>query len=106
MTTTIPKRSKKPKKSKATSFTVRCREAQKTTYEEAARRLGYEDFSPFVLDVLDTVATSIEHSGWECRLVSVKDGRVLLVEGVESGIDPVGSYRLVAPESFWKSIAR
>jgi hypothetical protein len=86
-------------------ISFRCSVETKERLVAASERLGYENLSEYILDVLDGVSRPVVQEGWDCRLLHMQGDRVVGVgeEGPSLPL-PVAAYPVVGPVEFWKSL--
>ena len=90
--------------SRVTHINARCDEAKKERYIELSRRLGYSNFSEFLIAVLDSMSDKYCSEGWESHLVHLVRDRVVSADRVAGAPIATAAFPIVAPEVFWKHI--
>ena len=87
-------------------ISARCDIDRKEAYQEMARKLGYSNFSEFLLVVLDSLEGRFLDEAWECHLLHVHEDKIVAAEAHEVGGVPMATsaFRIVAPERFWAHV--
>lgn len=93
------------KDARSDHFSARCRPDQKQRWMDLSLRLGYENFSEFLVLILDSLCDRYEVEGWESRLLHVSGDRIVGAGLRSEGVAAVaGAFPIVAPDHFWKAV--
>jgi len=92
--------------SRESYINARCTEAKKRDYIELAGKFGYENFSEFIITVLDSLEQRYLEDGWECHLIHVNGTTIVASEAQEVGGVPMATaaFKVVAPGRFWSHV--
>lgn len=83
---------------------ARCTQKKKGEYIELARHMGYNNFSEFLIAMLDSLNDRLRGEGWESHLVYVSEDRIVAVRETEQVPLATAAFPVVAPSRFWRHI--
>lgn len=92
---------------RASYVSARCTSEKKASYHALAERLGYPDFSKFMIAMLDSLERDFgQNEEYECHLLHVRDDTILAAEAHEVDGVPfaTAAFRVVAPRRFWDHV--
>lgn len=92
--------------SRTTHINARCEEDQKQRYIELSKKFGYENFSEFLIALLDSMADRYHTEDWESRLVYMVGNRVVAASSDKMAGAPIptAAFPVVAPAHFWNHL--
>lgn len=95
-----------PEESRESYINARCTEAKKEEYIELAENFGFDNFSEFIITLLDSLSQKYLEEGWECHLIHVNGETILAAEAQEVGGVPMATaaFKIIAPERFWAHV--
>jgi hypothetical protein len=91
---------------KDTHINARCTEDKKAEYVELALAFGYDNFSEFLIAVLDSMNDRYRSEGWESHLVHVSGDRIVAADAHKLDGFPLATaaFPVVAPGRFWNHL--
>lgn len=92
------------KSTKSASVSARCDPEDRDRYHALGRRFGYENFSEFLLEMLEGLDNSFgDH---ESRLVHMSGDRIIASGPMPAGGGPTSAFPVIAPAHFWRHLER
>ncbi len=90
----------------STHINARCTEEQKRDYIELAHNFGYDNFSEFLIEMLESLKDKYRSEGWESNLIHVSGNQIVAAEAHEVDGVPLATaaFPVVAPARFWNHV--
>lgn len=83
---------------------ARCDEDKKQEYLALASAFGYDNFSEFIITLLDSMVERYRDEGWESHLLHMHGDRVIPPESLEGVSLATAAFPVVAPARFWNHV--